>query len=71
MRVEVEARKIEKENSLLELGKLSVEDAAMLGQDRARLLQIFVIVEHAIGESFRIFGDALAVKLSGFVGQKA
>ena len=41
----------------------------MLGQYRSRLLQIFLVVEHAIGQRLGIFRDSLGVEFSNFVGK--
>src|SRR5229473_6053376 len=69
VRVEVKAGKVKEEQAGLKLGKLGVENLAVLGQNHACLLQIFLIAKHSSRQSFRIFGNALGVELAHFFGE--
>src|SRR5258708_7507519 len=71
VRIKIEARKIKEEQAALELGKLFVKNPSMLSQNGARLLQIFLVVEHAIGQRFRVLRNSLRVKFTSFIGQQS
>src|ERR1700758_4933871 len=71
MGIEIKTGKVKEKDALVELGELRVEDPPVFGQYGSRLLQIFVVVKHAIGEGLRVFGDTLCVKLAHFLGEHA
>src|SRR5439155_27147644 len=64
--IEIQAREIEEENSALELWKLRIEDPAMFSKHSLRLLEILLVVEHAVGPGLRVLGDALRMELACF-----
>src|SRR5437667_9872225 len=65
--IEIQAGEIEEENSALELRKLRIEDPAMFSKHSLRLLEILLVIEHAIGPGLRVLGDALPMELAGFL----
>ena len=71
VRIQIEAGKIKEEQAGVEFGKLGVENLAMFRQHCARLLQIFLVVEHAGGEGLGVFGNALGVELAYFFRELA
>src|SRR6266576_1335916 len=64
VRIEIQAGEIKKENTLLEFGKLRIENTAMFRQHRASLLQILFVIEHATRKGLCVLGYALRVELS-------
>ena len=71
MRVQIEARKIEEEQSLLKFRELRIERAAVFGQHRPRLFEILLVVENAVREGLGIFRNALRMVLANFFRQIA
>src|ERR1700682_5236921 len=69
VRIEIQTGEIKKEKTRVELGKLGVENLAVLCQHRAGLIEIFFIVQHAGRQSFRVLGNALGVELAYFFRQ--
>src|SRR5438067_4606128 len=66
VRVQIEAGEVKEEDTFLKFGELQIEDAAMFGQHRSLLLEKFLVIQHAIGQSLRVLRNSLCVELSGF-----
>ena len=71
VRIEVEAGKIKEEHAGAELGKLGIENPAMLRQHGAGLLQKFFVVENSGGAGLGIFGNSLGIELADFFRELA
>src|SRR5438876_12197724 len=71
VRVEVETGKVKEEDTFLKFGKLQIKNASMLGQYGSRLLQKFLVIQHAIRKSFRVLRNSLRVELSYFFCEEA
>src|SRR5437667_65009 len=50
----------------LQFPKFQIKNASMLGQYGSRLLQKFLVIQHAIRKSFRVLRNSLRVELSYF-----
>ena len=69
VRVQIEAGKIEEEQAIVKFRELDIERAPVFGKHGVGLLQIFFVVEHAVGERLGVFGDALRVKFADLFRQ--
>src|SRR5438874_5523865 len=67
VRVEVETGEIKEEDTFLKFGKLQIKNAAMLGQHSSGLLEKFLVIQHAVGESLGVLCNSLRVELSYFL----
>src|SRR5208282_4480308 len=71
VRVQIKARKIEEEKSVVKLWELNIEGAPMFGEHGTRLFEILFIIEHTGGERLRVFGNALRVEFADLFRQIA
>src|SRR5206468_13000504 len=71
VRVEVETGEIKEEDTFLKFGKLQIKNAAMLGQHGSGLLEKFLVIQHAVGESLGVLCNSLRVELSYFLREEA
>ena len=59
--VEIEAGEVKEEETVVKFRELRIERAPVFGEHGVRLLQKFLVVEHAAIQRLRIFGDPLRV----------
>jgi hypothetical protein len=64
VRIQIETGEIKEEQAGMEFREFGIKNPAMFGQHRARLLQIFFVVENSGGARLGVFGNALGVELA-------